>query len=68
VEATEEMPDPAAAAEVVRVLGDVRGVSTDVRPLVEQAKTIQKQLQVLATHTERVKQQDMKNSPVPIYT
>jgi uncharacterized protein len=68
VEATEEMPDPAAAAEVVKVLGDVRGVSTDVKPLVEQAKTIQKQLQVLATHTERVKQQDMKSSPVPIYT
>jgi uncharacterized protein len=68
VEATEDVPDPAAAAEVVKALGDVRGVSTDVRSLLDQAKTIQKQLQVLATHTERVKQQDMKNSPVPIYT
>jgi uncharacterized protein len=68
VEATEEAPDPAAAAEVVRVLGDVRGVSVDIRSLLNQAKTIQKQMQVLATHTERVRQQDMKNSPVPIYT
>lgn len=68
VEALEEVPDPAAAAEIVRVLGDVRGVTVDVKSLLEQAKTIQKQLQVLATHTERVKQQDMKNSSASIYT
>jgi uncharacterized protein len=68
VETTEDVPDPTAAAEVVKVLGDVRGVRIDVKPLIEQAKTIQKQLGVLATHTERVRQQDQKNSPVPIYT
>jgi uncharacterized protein len=68
VEATEQVPDPASAAEVVKVLGKVRGVNTDVQALINEAKTVKKQLRELAEHTDKAKQQELKNSPVYIYT
>ena len=68
VEATQDVPDPASAAEVVRVLSRVRGVNTDVKALLAEAKNIKKQMRELAAHTEKGKLQEMKNSPVPIYT
>jgi uncharacterized protein len=67
-EATQDVPDPSSAAEVVKVLSRVRGVSTDVQSLVTEAKNIKKQMRELAENTEKVKLQEMKNSPVPIYT
>lgn len=68
VEATQDTPDPSSAAEVVKVLSRVRGVNTDVQALVTEAKNIKKQMRELAANTEKVKLQEMKNSPVPIYT
>jgi uncharacterized protein len=68
VEATQDVPDPASAAEVVKVLSRVRGLNTDVKALVAEAKNIKKQMRELAAHTEKGKLQEMKNSPVPIYT
>jgi uncharacterized protein len=68
VEATEDAPDPEAAAEVVKSLNRIRGVNTDVKSLLEEAKAMKKQLNDLADHTEKVREQERRNSPVPIYT
>jgi len=68
VEATEDAPDPEASAEVVRSLNRIRGVSTDVKQLLDEARTMKKQLRDLADHTGKVKEQERRNSPVPIYT
>jgi uncharacterized protein len=67
VEATQDAPDPASAAEVVKVLSRVRGVSTNVQALLTEARNIKKQMRELAAHTEKGKLHEMKNSPVPIY-
>ncbi len=68
VEATQDLPDPASAAEVVKVLSRVRGVNADVKGLLVEAEKIKKQMHELAVNTQKVKRQEMKNSPVPIYT
>nr|MDO8134750.1 PAC2 family protein [Candidatus Njordarchaeum guaymaensis] len=68
VEAIEDVPDPEAAAEVIKSLSKIRGVSADVKPLLDEARNIKKQLGDLAVHTGKVKEQERRNSPVPIYT
>jgi uncharacterized protein len=68
VEAIEDVPDPEAAAEVIKSLSRVRGVSADVKPLLDEAKNMKKELRELAVHTGKVKEQERRNSPVPIYT
>lgn len=68
VEATEDAPDPEAAAEVIKSLNKIRGVATDVKPLLDEARTMKKELRDLSRHTGKLREQETRNSPFPIYT
>ncbi len=51
-------PDPAGAAELIKVLNRLHGLSIDVEPLLKEAKEIEAKMEELAKQTRKMKQQE----------